>query len=142
MILEKLNLQHEHSLSHKNSLPGSNPLIPLGPCALHIQSLSLLPCLSNPFIAVSPLEDNKQTAAFIAFFSQCELLFVTKEFITCAFPVKKLPHTGKESNITFTCRQVTRLPATISANSLSQILESVTFKSAGPALQVMKTFLL
>ena len=142
MILEKLNLQHEHSLSHKNSLPGSNPLIPLGPCALHIQSLSLLPCLSNPFIAVSPLEDNKQTAAFIAFFSQCELLFVTKEFITCAFPVKKLPHTGKESNITFTCRQVTPLPATISANSLSQIVESVTYKSALPALQVMKTFLL
>ena len=88
MILEKLNLQHEHSLSHKNSLPGSNPLIPLGPCALHIQSLSLLPCLSNPFFPVSPQEVFKQIAAFITFFSQCELLFVTKEFITCAFPVK------------------------------------------------------
>ena len=141
MILEKLNLQHEHSLSHKNSLPGSNPLIPLGPCALHSQSLSLLLCLSNPFFPVSPQEAIKQIAAFITFFSQCELLFVTKEFITCAFPVKNC-HTGKESNIAFTCRQVTRLPSNISANSLSQILESVTFKSAGPALQVMKTFLL
>ena len=142
ILAQQLNLQHEHSLSHKNSLPGSNPLIPLEPCALHSQSLSLLPCLSNPFFPVSPQEVIKQIAAFITFFSQCELLFVTKEFITCAFPVKKLPHTGKESSITFTCRQVTRLPATISANSLSQILESVTFKSAGPALQVMKTFLL
>ena len=59
MILEKLNLQHEHSLSHKNSLPGSNPLIPLGPCALHSQSLSLLLCLSNPFFSGSPPEATK-----------------------------------------------------------------------------------
>ena len=143
ILAQQLNLQHEHSLNHKNLLPGSNPLIPLGPpCALLSQSSSLLLCLSNPFFPVSPQEVIKQIAAFITFFSQCELLFVTKEFITCAFPVKKLPHTGKESNIAFTCRQVTPLPATTSAKSLSQILESVTFKSAGPALQVMKTFVL
>lgn len=88
ILAQQLNLQHEHSLSHKNSLPGSNPLIPLEPCALHSQSLSLLLCLSNPFFPVSPQEVIKQIAAFITFFSQCELLFVTKEFITCAFPVK------------------------------------------------------
>ena len=88
ILAQQLNLQHEHSLNHKNSLPGSNPLIPLEPCALHSQSLSLLPCLSNPFFPVSPQEVIKQIAAFITFFSQCELLFVTKEFITCAFPVK------------------------------------------------------
>ena len=69
ILAQQLNLQHEHSLSHKNSLPGSNPLIPLGPCALHIQSLSLLPCLSNPFFPVSPQEVIKQIAAFITFFS-------------------------------------------------------------------------
>ena len=88
ILAQQLNLQHEHSLNHKNLLPGSNPLIPLGPlCALLSQSSSLLLCLSNPFSPVSPQEVIKQIAAFITFFSQCELLFVTKEFITCALPV-------------------------------------------------------
>ena len=63
-----------------------------------------------------------------------------KRIYNLRFSSEKLPHTGKESNIAFTCRQVTRLPSTISTNSLSQTLESVTFKSAGPALHVMKTF--
>ena len=85
---QQLNLQHERSLSHKNLLPGSNPLISLGPCELLSQSLSLLLCLSNLFFPVSPQEVIEQIAAFITFFSQCELLFVTKEFITCALPVK------------------------------------------------------
>ena len=77
----------EHSKDYKNLLPGSNPPFPLGSFALHNQSLSLLLCLSNPFFPVSPQEVIKQIAAFITFFSQCELLFVTKEFLTCALPM-------------------------------------------------------
>ena len=76
ILAQQLNLQHEHSLNHKNLLPSNSPAILPGLSTLHHQSLSLLPCLSNPFMAVSPLEDIKQTAAFIAFFSQCEMLFV------------------------------------------------------------------
>ena len=76
ILAQQLNLQHEHSLNHKDLLPSSNPAFLPGLSTLHHQSLCLLPCLSNPFMAVSPLEDIKQTAAFIAFFSQCELLFV------------------------------------------------------------------
>ena len=112
ILAQQLNLQHEHSLSHKNSLPGSNPLIPLGPCALHIQSLSLLPCLSNPFFPVSPQEVIKQIAAFITFFSQCELLFVTKEFITCAFPVKNCHTQAKKVTLHSPGTQVTLLVVT------------------------------
>ena len=88
ILTQQLNLQHEHSLNHKNLLPSNSPAILPGLSTLHHQSLSLLPCLSNPFFPVSPQEVIKQIAAFITFFSQCELLFVTKEFITCAFPVK------------------------------------------------------
>ena len=81
ILAQQLNLEHEHSLNHKILLPSSNQAFLPGLSTLHHQSLSLLPCLSNPFMAVSLLEDIKQTAAFIAFFSQCELLFVEYLFI-------------------------------------------------------------
>ena len=142
ILAQQLNLQHEHSLNHKNLLPGNNPPITLGPCALHSQSSSLLLCLSNPFFPVSPQEVIKQIAAFMTFFLTMWAVVCHKRIYNLRSSSDKLPHTGKEINIAFTCRQVTPLPATTSAKSLSQILESVTFKSAGPALQVMKTFLL
>ena len=85
ILAQQLNLQHEHSLSHENSLPDSNPPIPLGPFALHSQSLFLLLCLSNPFFHVFPQEAIKQIALFITFFSQCELLFVIQKLVIALF---------------------------------------------------------
>ena len=79
MILEQqLNLQHEHSLNHKNLLPGSNPAFLPGLSTLYHQSLSLLQCLYCPFFVVSPQEVIQQIAAFMAFFSQCKL-FLSQE---------------------------------------------------------------
>ena len=60
MILETTikNLQHENSQGHKHLLPNSNPAFLPGLSTLHHQSLSLLPCLSNPFMAGADIIEN------------------------------------------------------------------------------------
>ena len=69
----------KHSQGQKNSLPSSNPPYLLGSFALQHQSLPLLLCLSYHLFAVSPFEAIKEIDIFIAYFSQCKLLFVIIE---------------------------------------------------------------